>query len=79
MRFTAIYKAFLLTACIVAMQPVMAQKDMLVKADKYYANGVYPEAAAIYLDRLEQQYDYLVNTKLADCYYQMDQWREAEH
>lgn len=79
MRFTAIYKAFLLTACIVAMQPVMAQKDMLAKADKYYANGVYPDAAAIYLDKLEQQYDYLVNTKLADCYYQMDQWREAEH
>ena len=48
-------------------RPAMAQSEALSKADKLYANGVYPDAAALYLSHLQQQYDYMVNQRLADC------------
>ncbi|HNJ88266.1 MAG TPA: hypothetical protein PLT99_02220 [Chitinophagales bacterium] len=79
MRMQAIYRYCLIIILFSGISPLHAQNEILAKADKYYNNGIYPEAAALYIDHLEQQYDYIVNVKLADCYYRMEEWSEAEH
>lgn len=79
MQFMLPYRTGLLALFICVCQSASAQTDMIARADKFYENGVYPDAAAIYISFLEQGYDYLVNTKLADCYYQMEDWHNAEY
>lgn len=75
----ASYRIWIVALLMLTLRPAMAQSEALSKADKLYANGVYPDAAALYLSHLQQQYDYMVNQRLADCYYQMEDWRNAEH
>lgn len=73
------YRIGFLTLLVSVVNGLSAQPDMMARADKFYANGVYPDAAEIYVSFLEQGYDYIVNTKLADCYFQMEDWQKAEY
>ena len=59
-------------------QMVVAQDDYIKRADKLYDNKVYSEASKIYLTYLQQQYNYDVNFKLAECYRNMNLTMEAE-
>jgi len=79
MRKGALHIILVCLVCVTATMRSHAQSEMINKADKLYANGVYPDAADIYTGYLQQQYDYLVNVRLADCYYQMNDWRNAEY
>lgn len=73
------YRLWIVSWLMLTLRLSMAQSDVLGRADKLYANAVYPDAAALYLDYLQQQYEYTVNIRLADCYYQMEDWRNAEY
>lgn len=63
---------------LVTTQIAVAQDDYIGRANKLYDNKVYSEAAKIYLTYLQQNYNYDVNYKLAECYRNMNLPREAE-
>ncbi len=71
-------KLILVFLSVLVSQFIFAQEDYLKRADKLYENGVYSDAAEIYLTYLQQTYDYDINLKLAECYREMNMTIEAE-
>lgn len=72
-------KIWILFIGLFAIQHGFAQNEFLEDANKMYRNKIYEEAADMYLTYLQQSYNYEVNLKLADCYYELQQNIDAEY
>ncbi len=72
-------KVFFAAVLMLQSVAMMAQDDLLKKADRLYAHNAYSEAADIYITYLQQSYNYDINYKLAECYRNMHMLSDAVH
>lgn len=73
-------KIWILLFGLLTVQAAQAQDaEFIQRADKLYKNQIYNRAAEMYITYLQQNYNYEINLKLAECYRMMHNTVDAEY